>query len=78
MQKQAQQSATDTPATAGSQGMQAMPVGVQGMDPNLILTLARDNRATELAALIQQGAVNVNGGNKVGSYQMHVAHLHGM
>lgn len=34
-------------------------------DPNLILTLARDNKATELTALIQQG-VPPNAANKVG------------
>lgn len=35
------------------------------MDPNLILTLARDNKATELAALIQQQGTSPNAGNKV-------------
>jgi len=36
-------------------------------DPNLILTLARDNKATELEALIQQG-VPPNAANKVGMW----------
>lgn len=36
------------------------------MDPNLPLTLARDNKAAELAALLQSGWP-VNTGNKVGT-----------
>lgn len=41
------------------------PAGPRSMDPNLPLTLARDNKAAELAALLQSGWP-VNTGNKVG------------
>lgn len=39
------------------------------MDPNLILTLARDNRAADLAALIRQG-VNPNSANRASTPSM--------
>jgi hypothetical protein len=59
--------ATDTPAEgATATGAAAAPS--PNMDPNFILTLARDNKAAELIALVQQG-YPVNAGNKVGDLQ---------
>jgi hypothetical protein len=40
---------------------------VQKMDPNFVLSLARDNKANELAALVRQLGVPVNTANKVGA-----------
>jgi hypothetical protein len=39
--------------------------GVQTVDPNLLLSLARDNKAADLIRLIRQQGVPVNLGNKV-------------
>lgn len=39
--------------------------GAQTVDPNLLLTLARDNKAADLIRLVKQQGVPVNLGNKV-------------
>jgi hypothetical protein len=56
--------ATDT-APEGATATAAAAAPPSNMDPHFILTLARDNKAAELLALVQQG-YPVNAGNKVG------------
>jgi hypothetical protein len=56
---------TETPAAGGQLQPPPPPPPPPKMDPNLPLALARDNKAAELAALIQSGWP-VNTGNKVG------------
>jgi hypothetical protein len=47
--------------------------GAQAVDPNLLLTLARDNKAADLIRLIRQQGVPVNLGNKVSTLLAQVA-----
>lgn len=59
--------------TAQQQQPSGESATVQNMDPNFILSLARDNKANELAAMVRQLGVPVNTANKVGGVHVGVS-----